>query len=528
MWRNKEASQSAPGLPTLWRSSNPISDALCASPSALPNLKQETDLGIGKRNLSPTLETIDQSRTPLCGSEVDPAAQKDNCLEDVPTMERRSARDKDQDEDYHQTDVWRAHDHADTVRGEYGEENAGFTNYADSASNADVDIEIDEQQVARDTTYLVSASDETAEDYTAGPARIVAASDGVQTCAALLLTLDLSAKVQRALQTQRDWLSAKAVFDVAGAQKPFLASQVMDRIDHRRACLSYLNSNDGDPVDGETEAWKEEIRTLEQLLTATETEHAHLSADFHAAGNLYGQILADLLEGLEEPFVHAQLVVPPIELSVLDSPELDIDEELQKLRNAGHVDEDPETCPPSPLHSGNAPGGSDYEHEYVPPTTEQQEKSKLCFQYRQAQSRLYRAQTEFRGKKSVRMAEWDASVRAPDDHEHQRYERSDVFHLGWSTTIQAITREMFEAQRDMEEARLALAPTGITFDDWIDVNEANVADSNRTDFEGEIVAAVGKLGPAMVFGFDEVIRPDGSKPAETSCESLYRRRGRSL
>ncbi|KAK3641378.1 hypothetical protein LTR56_006888 [Elasticomyces elasticus] len=335
-------------------------------------------------------------------------------------------------------------------------------------------------------------------------------------------------KVQRALQTQRDWLSAKAVFDVAGAQKSNLASQVIARMDDRTAYLSYLNSHDGDPVDGETEALEKEMCTLEQLLTATETEHTHLSADFHAAGNLYGQILADLLEGLEEPFIHAQLVAPPIELSVPDLPELDIEEELQKLLSAGHIDEDPETCPPSPLHSGNAPGGSDYEYEYVPPTTEQQEKSKLCFQYRQAQSRLYRAQTEFRGKKSIRMAEWDASVRAPDDHEHHRYERSDVFHLGWSTTIQAIAREMFNAQRDMEEARLALAPTGITFDDWVDVYEENVADSNRADFEAEIVAAVGKLGPATVFGFEELIRPDGSKPAETERESLYRRRGRSL
>ncbi|KAK5742792.1 hypothetical protein LTR17_003040 [Elasticomyces elasticus] len=430
-------------------------------------------------------------------------------------MKCRSAQDKEQQQQCHQTDVPGANDHADTTQDECGEENAEFTDYADIASDAEVNIEIDEQQAARNTTYVVSDGDETAEDYTAGPARIVLASDGVQTCAALLLTMDLSAKVQRVLQTQRDWLSAKSVFDVAGAQKSNLASQVLDRIDHRTACLSYLNSNDGDPVDGETEALEEEMRTLEQLLNATETEHAHLSADFHAAGNLYGQILADLLEGLEEPFVHAQLVAPPTELIVPDSPELDIDGESQKLRNAGHIDDDPETCPPSPLHSGNAPGGFDYEYEYVPPTTEQQEKLKLCFQYRQAQSRLYRAQIDFRRKKIVRMAEWDAAVRAPDDYEHQRYGRSDVFHLGWSTTIQAITREMFDAQREMEEARLALAPAGITFDDWVDVYEANVADSNRTDFEAEIVAVVGKLGPAMAFGFDEMVHPNGSKPPET-------------
>lgn len=53
-------------------------------------------------------------------------------------------------------------------------------------------------QAVREANYITfDGEDET--DYTRGPARMVQAADGVVTCTALLLTLDLSKAVQKAL-----------------------------------------------------------------------------------------------------------------------------------------------------------------------------------------------------------------------------------------------------------------------------------------------------------------------------------------
>ncbi|CAK4032600.1 Hypothetical predicted protein [Lecanosticta acicola] len=41
------------------------------------------------------------------------------------------------------------------------------------------------------------------EDYTAGPCRMISAFDGVQEVTALLMKLDLSAKIQEAINFQR-------------------------------------------------------------------------------------------------------------------------------------------------------------------------------------------------------------------------------------------------------------------------------------------------------------------------------------
>lgn len=64
------------------------------------------------------------------------------------------------------------------------------------------DEHLDDEQALRDQAHIdfVRATD---DDFTAGPARFVAASDGVQECAALVMPIALIVDIRQAIEQQR-------------------------------------------------------------------------------------------------------------------------------------------------------------------------------------------------------------------------------------------------------------------------------------------------------------------------------------
>ncbi|KAK5692826.1 hypothetical protein LTR17_025236 [Elasticomyces elasticus] len=386
------------------------------------------------------------------------------------------------------------------------------------------DVEGEAEETARQETYVIMDGED-ANDYTDGPARFVLAHDGVKTCVAVLLTLELSCWVQRTVQAQRDYIYAVALFQKVDRQKSVLIYQVESKLEHHFACLAYLNSTQGDPTEGETEVLEQEIGILQKLLTNTKIELANLQLQMDTDTEHRDESLGELTTIIEEPFIHARLVEDYVAQSLPEVHELDLDEECRKLRN-GSGDEDQEANPPIPLNSVNTPGGSS--HGDISPTAERQHRMRMSSRYTQARSELNRAYDDFNTKKQVRAAEWEASITATEDRD-EWYDEPDVFRLGWPTRIQAMTRAIFEAQQELEDARLALAPAGIKkFEEWEEVYFDEMVAVKRSDFEKKLAAIVSRMGPAMAFGFDEMIRPNGSKPPETNGEMLYRRRGRSV
>jgi hypothetical protein len=67
---------------------------------------------------------------------------------------------------------------------------------------------LEEAQAIRNESYITFESED-AEDYTQGPARFVLATDGVQDCVVLLLTMDLSLRIQKALRMQHAFEQAE-------------------------------------------------------------------------------------------------------------------------------------------------------------------------------------------------------------------------------------------------------------------------------------------------------------------------------
>ncbi|KAK5125485.1 hypothetical protein LTR85_000595 [Meristemomyces frigidus] len=72
----------------------------------------------------------------------------------------------------------------------------------------ETEAEFVDEQTIRQQAYIFIEPEE-AEDYTDGPPRMVLAADGIKQCPALLMTFDLSAKLQRALRAQRDFARAE-------------------------------------------------------------------------------------------------------------------------------------------------------------------------------------------------------------------------------------------------------------------------------------------------------------------------------
>jgi hypothetical protein len=66
-------------------------------------------------------------------------------------------------------------------------------------------LTFEEAQAIRDQSYLAFASEEE-DDFTDGPARFVLGVDGIKQCAALLLTYELSQKIQKAIHAQREYV----------------------------------------------------------------------------------------------------------------------------------------------------------------------------------------------------------------------------------------------------------------------------------------------------------------------------------
>ncbi|TKA74515.1 hypothetical protein B0A55_08042 [Friedmanniomyces simplex] len=358
----------------------------------------------------------------------------------------------------------------------------GDSHPADVPPEAEGETVTVDEDAAREKAHICFADGEDADAYTAGPARFVVAADGVKYCVALLMTMDLSAKVKQAVQAQRNFVFARTVVMMEQGEKFIFAQQLEWEIDYFETQMSKLHEIDGDEAAAELERMRTQMEKLPLLLAHTQAGLAGLQARLNTQSENLHQIQANLTQCLEEAFIDAKLIEPAVQRAFPKMHEPEIEEEYEKLCNPGHEDDDLATTPPSPLDSNNCGDEHDRLKYGLAERTIVSEKGIVIAQQKRNHTTTQRKE----GKVPPRLYRGCLSLR-------------------WSAIVTELTREVFDAQREMAEARLALAPTGIRFDDREDVHMGKAAEICGGKFEAKVIAAMSRLSSTSLCGFDEQV-----------------------
>ncbi|KAI7177125.1 hypothetical protein KC316_g9703 [Hortaea werneckii] len=311
----------------------------------------------------------------------------------------------------------------------------------------------DEQQAIRNESYIINTGEEP-DDYTEGPARLVVASDGIKECAALLLTWEFSAKIQQAVEAQRnhDRLCQKAVRTLEVALN--FEMDLETEIANHESRLSMLETEEI-PDQERIVALQEELAALKSMLK--DSCEARQAADVQKTSETaaLAEVQAVVITALEEAFVHARLVASDV-AGMPDIPDLDLQTEYLKYRSAQHEDGDDTNA------STVAPLDTNDKHLQAAPLSEEQQKIKdLADSFFIAQARLQKAQDAFESREMRREQEWQANVDAGTRGEEVRDATPEDFDARWLKHVQEPTREVIDAEAEVAGAKKAALEAGI-------------------------------------------------------------------
>ena len=362
-------------------------------------------------------------------------------------------------------------DGADLAQQEFG---------AEKAVNLEevVVLQPEELQAIRDQFYINFTSEDES-DYTQGPARIVLSADGIKHCAALLLTLELSAKIQKALRAQRNFAKARRVALRKKKVSLNFSSELERQIWGRK-------SHDVDET--KKQILLEELAVLELMREHDRVTRQKIQADLEFQGQLLRNIQEEANAEIEEAFICAHLLDPGDDSPDTPIEELDLQEEYRNFKEKLRATDSVVPTPTSPLDTSQ-------DYLMAPKqlmTTEQEREQKLKEAVWNAYRRLQSAQVAFDHREVDRAAEFQANFEAANNGEATIDATPEDFDLRWLEREQHLTRELIEAETALGEAKAAAVEAGVDvpLDDRASGFVDDVADGYRMSMEQEYIASV--------------------------------------
>ncbi|KAI7486500.1 hypothetical protein KC351_g3286 [Hortaea werneckii] len=310
------------------------------------------------------------------------------------------------------------------------------------------------EQTLREEAY-VQFDGEEADDYTGGPARFVLASDGVQSCAAVLMTFDLSLKIRESLHAQRAFAIAETrALSEEQANLDFELKLEHSIRKHEIRLMDLADLETGE-AKVEREALSDELEKLQLLLKNTRALRQQIKARMETHADNLRNVQAKVDTILEQTFIDARLIEPFSEPEEEPVPVLTVEEEYRKICQAIAEDDGLEEAEIASFHSCS-------DHYVAPPLSPtSQARQALQNEYFSAQRRLGEAQIAFDRRYDTREAEWYANYEAVERGEQARDASVEEFDARWVVRIQEMTRELIEAEETMAEAKKALVDAGI-------------------------------------------------------------------
>lgn len=373
------------------------------------------------------------------------------------------------------------------------------------------------QEVRESNYQTFCGEDET--DYTKGPSRVVLATDGVEDCTALLLTLDLSKAVRKAVKAQRAYKKTRtAATDKIAALNRFKHTINAEIRSHKSRIAALKDVDAADQA--KALALKEELSNLELMLEEYNLERTAIENNLTWRGDQLRAVQSQLSALLEDSWINALLLEPEEDVPQHPTPDYDLQAEYaafcNKLRDSAT----------SPLAEAAAPTldtSKAHLRAALPPAAQAQiqESERLHTAVWDAWDRVDAAQTAFDARDAARDAAAHARLATlaraarPDDA------TSEAFDLRWHLHERALTRELIDAEAAYTaalEAQVAFAGTsahGAASDD--DVGDDGYSLSSEAD--AAALAPVGRIA-AWLAGMPEVPampepdEPDGREAGE--------------
>lgn len=312
------------------------------------------------------------------------------------------------------------------------------------------ELTFEEAQAIRDDAYIVFNSDgEEIGDYTQGPARFVLGTDGVQQCAVLLMTLDLSARIQTAMRMHHEFEQA----EIAGLRQRQAFMRFENRIESEIANCRAKTAKARD-VDAEKEAEsQQQLEVLELLLddvqSRRETIHVHLETQAEELRD--AQAAANAL--LEEAYICARVIEEDNGVSGFAPEELDLETEYaafcEKLKYANDTTGMIAAAPPLDT-------SREYDEAVLAPSEEDQAYQKVIDALWASRETLDLARRDFEEREETRGREFQENQAAAD-----RAESTEDFDVRWVQRYAELTRDLINAEAAYADTKRMAFEAGV-------------------------------------------------------------------
>jgi hypothetical protein len=300
-------------------------------------------------------------------------------------------------------------------------------------------LTFEEAQSLRDKVYTTFGAEEP-EDFTDGPVRFVESADGVKNCVAILITYDLSQKIQAAIQRQREFSRLELEGMLQKQSLSRLRSAVHREILNCKARL-YNLEDEGRMETEDARKLEQQLENLQLMLPDVEGRRNQVSMDIEwKAGRLRDQQAA-VNAHLEEAFICALLIVSHEKEPEPEIENLDVSQEyLEFCQRLERADENIFEDAVMPLDDRR-------DHaEAPPPTEEEQARQDVINSLWAAKEALDLAHQKFDNRENDRAREYETNVQAADRGGNTTDDSPEAFDVRWVVRFRDLTRALIEAE----------------------------------------------------------------------------------
>ncbi|KAK5000679.1 hypothetical protein LTR66_000526 [Elasticomyces elasticus] len=316
---------------------------------------------------------------------------------------------------------------------------------------------IDEE--SSDIAYYFDGEDET--DYTDGPPKMVVANDGIKQCAAMLFTLDLSAKLQLAVKLDREIHQTEREIEFQERQLTTEKEELLESISSIEAQLAATLSplmgqehhDDYSEQHREVREMEKEIARLRERLQENDIRLGCLVEQLEHMYNQQRAAQADVNAALEQVLVDCQLLEPCPEPAEHQDERSQCDNEDAMGNDAGELQADL-----GDWDDATHPRSDEDPDTYIPYLHEEEDSPEER-QFHIAYVALDKAERAFEGRED-RFAQEIEEIRAAA-LDGKKVESPLQVELRQLHEAQRLTRALIDAQAVYEKAVAGARDAGI-------------------------------------------------------------------
>lgn len=344
-------------------------------------------------------------------------------------------------------------------------------------------------QASRDANYVVFDI-EVEDDYTAGPARFIDGTDGIKDCVAVLMTLELSQRIQEAVQAQRGYSRAQEVHRDQRQAFMQLEGEIEMKLASCQAHIAKLHKED-EVDEAAVKDSQQQYDILTLLLDGVEKRRSAADVHLKVQGDDLRKTYAVAIGILEEAFIAGNLIEPAADEEQAPQTVFDLDTEYaaycEQLRGA--YDQDGEYTAP-PLDICDSPV------KLRVLSDEEAARQEVVERFWQAKDTFHQAYRQFEDRELIRAREYQANTEAANRGGPTTDDSPEAFDIRWVKRNQELTRAVIDAETAFASAKAEMCEAGIELppEDQTSVLDNRADDGYRMSFEQDLMASIPSPG----------------------------------